>query len=146
MDDNTWVTEPDDEEQPQDEAPQEYHAKAHLVLEGSESADWGMVKDCHGAINLVPDDAEVVGTWNMYGEGTYWVSLTTSLEALTDKAIQLTKEIADKRHVGTAKVKKAPRKTSTTPPAGPSQEEIDNAAEVEATTSRISDLRKLIGR
>jgi len=86
---NKWETE--SEEQP------EYKVKARLVHEGSEKHDWGVVKDCHGCVNYIPPDAEIVGTWNKYSEGTFWVSLQTSLEALQDKATQLVSELAKKR-------------------------------------------------
>jgi len=75
----------------------EFKPKAHLVLEGSEQHDWGVVKDCHGAINIIPDDAEVVGVWNKYDDGTFWVSLQTSLSALEDRATQLYKELSESR-------------------------------------------------
>ncbi len=60
------------------------HPKAHLILEGSERHDWGVVKDCLGRINYVPEGAQVVGTWHKYGSGTFWVSLLTPLKALED--------------------------------------------------------------
>jgi len=65
------------------------HPKAHLILEGSELHDWGLVKDCHGCVNYVPEDAVVVGTWHKYDVGTFWVSLLTPLKALEDISIQL---------------------------------------------------------
>lgn len=86
----TWNTE-------QDNQSPEYQAKAHLVLEGSEQHEWGVVKDCHGNINHIPEDAEVVGTWSRYGDGTYWVSLETSLQALQDRATILVAELARRR-------------------------------------------------
>lgn len=76
-----------------------YQAKAHLVLEGSETHEWGVVKDCMGSVNYIPEDAEVVGTWSKYGEGTYWVALETSMQALQDRATLLTAELAARRRV-----------------------------------------------
>lgn len=75
----------------------EFKPKAHLVLEGSEQHEWGLVKDCHGCINMIPDDAEIVGVWNKYGDGIFWVSLQTSLSALEDRATQLYVELAEGR-------------------------------------------------
>jgi len=75
----------------------EYKVKAHLVLEGSEKHEWGVVKDCHGCINYIPEDAEIVGTWSKYSEGTYWVNLETPIQALQDKATLLTAELARRR-------------------------------------------------
>jgi len=90
---NVWALEHETEQPPK----LEFKPKAHLVLEGSEQHDWGLVKDCHGNINIIPDDAEVVGTWSKYGEGTFWVSLQTSLSALEDRATQLCRELAESR-------------------------------------------------
>lgn len=91
---SSWKTE-EGEEQPQQKP--EYQVKAHLVLEGSDQHEWGVVRDCHGNVNYIPEDAEVVGTWNKYGEGVFWVSLETPLQALQDKATILTAELAKKR-------------------------------------------------
>lgn len=90
-DTSKWDTESEEQPTP------EYKVKAHLVLEGSEKHDWGVVKDCHGCVNHIPEDAEVVGTWNKYSEGTFWVNLQTSLEALQDRATQLIRELARRR-------------------------------------------------
>lgn len=89
----TWKT----EEEEQSQQKPEYQAKARLVLEGSDLHEWGVVKDCHGCINHIPEDAEIVGTWNKYGEGIFWVSLETPIQALQDKATILIAELARKR-------------------------------------------------
>lgn len=89
---STWKTEEDQTEQKP-----EYKPKAHLVLEGSDQHEWGVVKDCHGNVNHIPEDAEIVGTWNKYGEGVFWVSLETAIQALQDKATILTAELVKKR-------------------------------------------------
>jgi hypothetical protein len=111
-----WALEEDIEQPPK----LEFKPKAHLVLEGSERHDWGVVKDCHGNINAIPDDAEVVGTWSKYGDGTYWVSLQTSLSALEDRATQLYLELADSRieamaRVGAPTVQKGTRRAPRQP-------------------------------
>jgi hypothetical protein len=77
--------------------PLDYHVKVSLVLEGSDRYDWGVVKDTHGTINFIPEDAEVCGTWHVYSEGVFWVYLTTPLEARLDRAIMLFKEMAERR-------------------------------------------------
>jgi len=99
------------EEAPKQGPPKlEFKSKAHLVLEGSNRFEWGVVKDCHGLINMIPDDAEVVGTWNKYagpGEfeaGTFWVDLATPLSALEDRATQLYAELAKGRLDAMAKL------------------------------------------
>jgi len=89
---SSWKTEEDQSEQKP-----EYQVKAHLVLEGSDQHEWGVVKDCHGNVNHIPEDAEIVGTWNKYGEGVFWVSLETPIQALQDRATILTAELAKKR-------------------------------------------------
>jgi len=93
----------------------EFVPKAHLVLEGSDKHEWGLVKDCHGCVNFIPENAEVVGTWNKYGEGTFWVDLTTPLEALRDRAIQLYKELAEARVKTMAEMSLPPKTTVRRP-------------------------------
>lgn len=91
--------------------------KVSLVLEGSEFYEFGIVKDCHGSINSIPESAEVVGMWSRYGEGTYWVSLTTPVQALQDVLITLIKgtdedrkkqQPATRRKTGTPRTVKPP--------------------------------------
>jgi len=86
----------DTEEDERSVAP-EYKVKAHLVLEGSEKHEWGVVKDCHGCINYIPEDAEIVGTWSKYSDGVFWVDLETPIQALQDKATLLTAELTRRR-------------------------------------------------
>ena len=93
----------------------EYKVKAHLVLEDSETAEWGVVKDCHGNINMIPPDADVVGTWSRYGDGTYWVSITTPIEAMLDRYTQLALQLSKARADGDPLLhpKSTTRKTRT---------------------------------
>lgn len=91
----SWQTETEASEQPKQ--PTDFKIKAHLVLEGSNEFEWGVVKDCKGNVNFIPEDAEVVGTWNKYGNGVFWVSITTPVEALVDRATQLFAELAKRR-------------------------------------------------
>lgn len=88
---NNWETEDEDNPKP------EYQIKAHLVLEDSDRCEWGAVKDCGLHVNYIPEDAPVIGTWHKYDGGTFWISITTPLEAMRDRAIQLTKELAESR-------------------------------------------------
>lgn len=120
---SVWETEKDEASKP------EYQAKAHLVLEGSEQHEWGLVKDCHGCINYVPEDAEIVGTWSKYSEGTFWVSLETAIQALQDRATILTAELAERR-----KLEPAPVKPTTT-----RRRKEKVAPEPEETTSSALD-------
>lgn len=146
MSTNLWQPEPDEptpeSTQEEREVGAEYHAKARLVLEGSESQDWGLVKDCLGNVNFVPENAEVVGTWHKHGEGTIWVGLTTSINALSDRAIQLLKELAEKRYGQPAKPRVARQPTFKPPTAVTpefTQEDVDIA-------EKLSRLRKLTGK
>jgi len=127
----SWETEP---EQQALEQPTELKIKAHLVLEGSEKYEWGVVKDCKGCINIIPPDAEVVGTWNKYGDGTYWVSITTPIEALVDRATQLFSELAEKRLLEGEPIKKQSviRRTKRETPV---------TEEVSPVTARLQALR-----
>ncbi len=112
---SSWNT----EENEQPEQKPEYQTKAHLVLEGSDQHEWGVVKDCHGCVNLTPEDAEIVGTWSKYGEGVFWVSLETSLQALQDKATILIAELARSRKEELASLP-ARKRSLPKEPAGPS--------------------------
>ena len=124
-------------------------AKAHLVLEDSEveGLQWGMVKDCHGRINLIPKDADIVGTWARYGDGTYWVSITTPLEALRDRYTRLAEEIAISRakdeNFFTKKVKKSstPRVPKEAKPPEPPQP-TESAKVGNAARDLLSRLKK----
>jgi hypothetical protein len=99
----SWETEPEDSQVVvaktliEIDKPLDYHVKVSLVLEGSNEFDWGVVKDTHGAINIIPEDAEVCGTWHVYSEGVFWVHLTTPIEARLDRAIMLFKEMTERR-------------------------------------------------
>jgi len=126
---DTWKTEEEDV--------LEYKTKAHLVLESSRNPGntWGIVKDCHGNINMIPKDADVVGTWARYTDGEYWVSLETPIQALQDRATVLIAEMAEKRRQQeaervpvTARVSK-PRTKKTTEP------------EISAESAIFDDLR-----
>lgn len=120
VDPSSWDLE--NEEEP--EHKHEFKPKAHLVLEGSERHEWGVVKDCHRLVNVIPDDAEVVGTWNKYGNGTYWVDLTTPLSALEDTAIQLYAELAKSRAEAMSRIDRVtPVKRSPRSKASPKVEE-----------------------
>ncbi len=116
---SSWNT----EENEQHQQKPEYQAKAHLVLEGSDQHEWGVVKDCHGCINYIPEDAEIVGNWNKHGEGVFWISLETPIQALQDKATILIAELVKEREKGLARypVRKSPRTRSLPEePTGPS--------------------------
>ncbi|GAJ08404.1 unnamed protein product, partial [marine sediment metagenome] len=113
---SSWNTE--QEEQPQQQS-LEYQVKAHLILEGSNLHEWGVVKDCHGCINYIPEDAEVVGTWNKYADGVFWVSLETPIMALADKATQLYIELAAKRREEVARPSRPSRALEVPPTPAP---------------------------
>ena len=116
MEKDPWELEHEEGDQP---PKPEFTPKAHLWLEGSGQHNWGVVRDCHGRINCVSDvsDTEVVGSWSRMANDEIWVDLTTPLEALRDKAIQLYKELADARAKTMATIypggipKRAPRGT-----------------------------------
>jgi hypothetical protein len=68
--------------------------KVLLILLKSEdkAVQIGLVKDCHGSmpIDMVSQDCgcENVGYWSRFDAGTFYVELTTSVEALQDNLIQ----------------------------------------------------------
>lgn len=131
-----WETE---EDSPEEAASLDFKPKAHLILEGSDQFEWGVVKDCKGCINFVPEDAVAVGTWNKYRDGVFWVSLTTPIEALRDRATQLFAELARNREKqiaagvfakGAPKARKPRKEKVPEEPEGPSP-----------TVTRLQELR-----
>ena len=73
--------------------------KVILILEDSERTGWGVVKDCHGSMPINMSDCEVVGTWGLVDDGTFYVELTTTVEAQQDVLIQLIKERIEARRL-----------------------------------------------
>jgi hypothetical protein len=74
--------------------------KVLLILEDSEdgSVSIGLVKDYHGSMPIEKDSEswaghDVVGTWSRYDEGTLYVSLTNTVDAMQDTLIRLIKEV-----------------------------------------------------
>lgn len=78
---------------------EESKPKVILILEDSERTDWGVVKDCHGSMPEDMSKCEIIGTWSTYGDGTFFVELTTSVEAQQDVLIGLIKERAEARRL-----------------------------------------------
>lgn len=68
--------------------------KVLLILELSEdpSTPVGIVKDCHGSMPIDMSTCDVVGTWSRFDKGTFYVELTTPVDALQDILIQLISE------------------------------------------------------
>jgi len=121
----------------------EFKPKAHLVLEGSNRFDWGVVKDCHGLVNLIPDDAEIVGTWNKYNysenDGVFWVDLMTPLTALEDRATQLYAELAQGRSEAMAKLgMTGPIKRVSKTPRAPKEPKVEQPID-----DRLDKLRSM---
>ncbi len=143
---NPWETEPDDEQEliPIEET--DYRMKTHLVLEASESEEWGVVRDCAGNINVVPRDAPVVGNWTKYGEGTYWLTLTTSLEAMRDRSIRLTMELAEKRAAAPKPTTKPSKARKGAKASAAPEEPTELEVEAQQTLSTIDSLRSKLGR
>ena len=116
------------------------HPKAHLILEGSDRHEWGLVKDCLGRINYVPEDAVVVGMWHKYEEGVVWVSLLTPLKALEDTAVKLAAEqaaVRDKDISGMAVPKTPGKKRKPRAKKEPVVEQDDTLDKLAALRARL---------
>ncbi len=123
------------------------HPKAHLILEGSEQFEWGVVKDCHGCINYVPEGSEVVGVWHKYGSGTFWVSLLTPLKALEDLAVQLHVKLAKSREedisrMGPLPAKKSRSRAKKEPVPDEGSETLDRLSALRAKLSTAGSLKE----
>jgi len=95
--------------------PKEYKAKVSLALVDSGDETWGVVEDTLGNICWKPGQGEIVGTWSRAPyDNLIHMGLTTSLEALQDRAIQIWKKYADERKM--APVVKARRKAGVPVP------------------------------
>ncbi len=151
VDKSAWDLEEDD--QPEAESKSkltpmtqlEIKPKARLVLEDSDSENWGLVLDCHGALNTIPEDAEPVGKWNRYQDDVIWISLTTPIEALADRAIQQYVFVSEARRkaeaAGTAK-KTGTKKARKASAAKPKTEQGVEPTAAQETANKLDSLRK----
>lgn len=69
----------------------EERPKVLLILEHSEDpgVPISVVRDCHGSMPMDMSACDVVGTWSKFDKGTFYVVLTTPVEALQDILVQL---------------------------------------------------------
>lgn len=77
--------------------------KVLLILEKSEdlTTQVGLVKDCGGSMPVNMSTCNVVGTWSRYNEGTFYIELTTPIDALQDILTQLISERVKSREMAT---------------------------------------------
>ena len=129
---NTWELE---EENPS------YKPKAHLVLEDSETKSWGVVKDCKGAINFIPPDAEPVGIWHRYSNGQFWVDITTPVEALVDHAVHHYAKLTELRRQRDEEILTVKPKATRQPRAP----KVEKPEEPSQMVSAIDALRAKLG-
>jgi len=142
---DSWALEQEDAKQP---PKLEFQPKASLVLEGSDRHEWGVVKDCRGHINMIPEDAEVVGTWNKFAEPghqelTFWIALMTPVAALHDRATQLYKELADSRAATMALI---PQPTVPKGTRGVSARRVAAKEEPPKVDESFNKMRALLGK
>ena len=132
-----------------------YQQKAGLILEDSGSEDWGLTFLSPGTMGpaTVPADSELVGHWHKHENGTIWITLTTPLGALKDRAILLTAEVARSRKEGTHPSTqtpvqpKQPKRTKTSKPKqkqeqepDTQQQEADNSAEYRSLRDKLKSI------
>jgi hypothetical protein len=85
--------------------------KVHLRLEGSDTANQGVVVWDHNSIGAEPHDKNpvAVGVWGKYGaEGTsltYWVSLCKPIEAIHDMMTQFNAAIREQQSLFNAQIR-----------------------------------------
>jgi len=77
--------------------------KVLLILEQSENpiVAVGLVRDCGGSMPFDTSTGRITGTWSRYGDGTFYVELTNSIDALQDVLIQLITERAKSTEMAT---------------------------------------------
>lgn len=131
-------------------APEREKPLVILILEDSERAEQGLIKDCHGTIPVGDKfDGDVVGVWDKFGEGTFYCSLTTTIDARQDSLIKHFEEVVKERHELWDKIGK-PKPisqrlerdfgTHTFTPIGPLLDEFP-IVEKQPTKPSLADLR-----
>ncbi len=76
----------------------QYHTKVMLTLEDSGKENWGVVRDMSGKLFDPIDTAQIIGTWSRAPyDNLIHVSLTTPLQALSDRAVLIWTEISERR-------------------------------------------------
>ena len=125
-----------------------YQYKVHLVLVDSDKYnDWGVVEDDTGKFAYVPGQGEIVGTWSRTGyDDMVHITLTTSINALLDRATQTWAAYALERKARDAAPKKPRAKkiiygeTQSTEPAQPAvdtQQVIEKKLEFNSLRARL---------
>ena len=92
--------------------------KAHIVLEDSDTEDYGVVKDTRNDIMWVSGKGDVVGTWSRSKvDGLIHISLIDSINALYDRAVMSWSKNVEARKV--QKIKRSRVSDGTRKPGRP---------------------------
>jgi hypothetical protein len=79
-------------------------SKINLLLDNSDKYDWGVVKVSPSILlptsEIQMQDIEICGTWGKMSDGTLWLHLESTLEALHDKATLILAELSERRRKG----------------------------------------------
>ncbi len=127
-----------------------YQYKVHLVLVDSDKYnDWGVVEDDTGNFAYVPGKSEIIGTWSRTGyDDMIHITLTTSINALLDRATQTWAAYALERKARDAAPKKPRAKKvisgETTQEA--EQPVVDNVQKQIENTLAFNSLRARLGK
>jgi len=88
-----------------------HHAKAHLVLDDSDTHTFGVVRDTEGSYTWRTGEGPAVGEWTKSPhDNMYHLFLLTPTEALVDKAVVRLEEMVQKRAAGIVKTTEAVKK------------------------------------
>lgn len=120
--------------------------KAHIVLEDSDTEDYGVVKDTRNDIMWVAGNGDVVGTWSRSKvDGLIHISLIDSINALYDRAVMSWAKNVEARKV--QKIKKSRTSDGTRKPGRPKLEKPQQTVVVsDKDRAVINDMKaKLMG-
>lgn len=107
----------------------QYGIKAHVALEDSDKAEWGIVRDTERSLNWKTGEGAIVGTWSRSPiDGLFHVFLEPSIEALHDKTVRLYENYVHARSTQESATKV--RRTRTPKPKVTEPEEQSEAQKI----------------
>ena len=124
----------------------EYKTKVYIVIEDSDTEDYGLVKDTLSDINWVSGQGETIGTWTRSPmDHLIHISLLPSMEALYDKSVKLWTEMVERRKTQKAQ-KDAKRRIPRIGPSQPKTKKEPELTEADESLLAINSMKaKLMG-
>lgn len=125
------------------DGPKSYLASAGLVLESSDKASWGVVKDYEGDFTWKHGEGILAGHWSKSPDGLIRLMLNGPIESLVDGANERYAHYAKMRELGMQPVKGSKYDMQVTVAPAGRISSINTI--VDERAQQLSDLRKLLG-